>query len=469
MIRLQGVLTTHVLPAVASSSPPPVPVLSAGRTAPRHDPETPLPLTSAVSAALRLHADDAVESPGPGLVEQSVAPLSIAHSPGVTSAPSVAQVPVLPLVVAGTAHKTTAPLLSIRLLGEVSMSVNVPGGGSVPVPLSLHAKQVQLLAYLAWKRDTLVDRDKILEHVFGWGLSDEEATEDKLAERFESHKKLLRRKVRAVVSEQVNAPAGRTLIDPELDLFVSQAGFWGLAPHCHVEDLETIESYYQVIAAARKEGKLVDEVPAPVKAACDGLLGSYPGDFLATLIARYPGEFRPWQGHSSWVRKPFTRYRDYFEALWYAAEYEWRMGQRAEEGGANDGAAHRPMQVQECFDRAAQLYQQYALYCGNSKFDAKATLGAHGEIGERIRMSERALRRCVVLLGTLGKTESIDQVWAVYETQMKRLTDARWQPSKETLADLYAARAQTGAYRFDASIWQRSQEFAPSSQPDRMV
>ncbi len=111
---------------------------------------------------------------------------------------------------------------------------------------------------------------------------------------------------------------------------------------------------------------------------------------------------------------------------------------------------------QECFGRAAQKYQRYAMYACNSKFDAKATFGAHGEYGERVGMSERALRRCVVLLGAIGKTDLVNQVWSSYLTQMKSASDHRWQPSAETQADVQAAREQTRAYRFAAQIAQMS-------------
>ncbi len=353
------------------------------------------------------------------------------------------------------------PLIVIRLLKEVTMTLCVPGGGQVTVPISLHVKRLQLLAYIAWRRGEMIDRDKILEHIFGWGVRDEEATEEKLSERFESHKKLIRRKIREEVMEHVNTPAGRQVIDPDIDPFVSASGFWGLATICRVEDLETIETDYKVIALARNEGKLVDEIPEEVKEACERLIASYPGDFLASLLKKYPGEFRPWQGRSSWVRKPYTQYRDYYlEALWYAAEYEWRVGQRyVTDEHAEMGEVNQRKQ-QESFGRAAQLYQRYAMYACNSKFDAKATFGAHGEVGERIGMSERALRRCVMLLGATGSTDLVNQVWSAYSTQMKSISDQRWQPSKETLADVEAARAQTNAYRFAAQVSQMSSEFA---------
>ncbi len=39
---------------------------------------------------------------------------------------------------------------------------------------------------------------------------------------------------------------------------------------------------------------------------------------------------------------------------------------------------------------------------------------------------------------------------------MKSISDHRWQPSKETQADVQAAREQTDAYRFAAQVSQMS-------------
>jgi hypothetical protein len=41
---------------------------------------------------------------------------------------------------------------------------------------------------------------------------------------------------------------------------------------------------------------------------------------------------------------------------------------------------------QEHFSRAAQLYETYAMYACNTKFDAKVSFGPHGEYGERVGM-----------------------------------------------------------------------------------
>ncbi len=80
-------------------------------------------------------------------------------------------------------------------------------------------------------------------------------------------------------------------------------------------------------------------------------------------------------------------------------------------------------------------------------------------------MSERALRRCVVLLGAMGKTDRINQVWSQYLSKMRSASDGRWQPSRETLADMQAAQARTSAYRFAEQISQLSSAFAERPDP----
>lgn len=447
-------LPAQTLETQGATSFPPLPVQLLSKPA-RFDPETPLPPTLSLREAVRGHAE---ESNGMNsLVRAAQSKGAVPGGSNLTLAsPVQASYLSQPFLSESELRAAPEPLISIRLLKDVSMVINVPhGGGHFVVPLSLNAKRVQLLAYIAWRRGELIDRDKILEHVFGWGLPDEDATEEKLSERFESHKKLLRKKMREVVIEQINKPMGQQVIDPDaLDPFVSDSGFWGLSDICRVEDIEIVETEHKVIALARKDGKLVDEIPEYVMGACERLIASYPGDFLETVIKKYPGEFRAWQGKSSWVKRPYTLYRDYYlDALWYAAEYEWRMGQRYGTGSLGEGDLHKQ---QEHYGRAAQKYQSYAMYACNSKFDAKATFGAHGEYGERVGMSERALRRCVVLLGAIGRTDLVHQVWSAYVAQMKSAFDHRWQPSKETQADVQAAREQTNAYRFAAQVAQMS-------------
>ncbi len=74
---------------------------------------------------------------------------------------------------------------------------------------------------------------------------------------------------------------------------------------------------------------------------------------------------------------------------------------------------------------------------------------------ERVVMSERALRRCLVLYGASGQTHLVDQVSHAYTRQMRGISGKVWKPSAETLSDLEAAKRQTGAYRFPKQAFPR--------------
>src|SRR5579883_314022 len=246
-------LPAQTLETQGATSFPSLPVQLLSKQA-RFDPETPLPPTLSSQEVVRKQAE---ESNGMNsLVRADQSKVVVPGGSDLTLASPVQASSLSQSLLSATELRTPPePLISIRLLKDVSMVINVPhGGGHLVVPLSLNAKRVQLLAYIAWRRGELIDRDKILEHVFGWGLSDEDATEEKLSERFESHKKLLRKKIKEVVIEHVNGPAGRQVIDPDLDPFVSDSGFWGLADCCCVDDLDIIETNHKILALARKDG-----------------------------------------------------------------------------------------------------------------------------------------------------------------------------------------------------------------------
>src|SRR5216110_11667 len=300
---------------------------------------------------------------------------------------------------------------------------------------------------MAWLRGESVNRDKMLEHIFGHGRDDEEATREKLGEAFDSHKKLIRWDLRETIN-QLNSEADSQLIPPNLDIFSHQQRLYWLANVCHVVDLEAVEYYHQIIEAARKDGLLVDQVPDFVKQACDQLIATYKGDFLGELVTKYLDDFEPWA--SSWARKPFTLFRDhYLQALWYAAQYEeLSMGRRS----TDDGEAARREQRKH-WELAAQHYRTYAIYACNTRFDTKVTFGVGGrEHGERVIMGERALRRSLVLYGAIGATHQVDQVYSAYFKQMRSISGKAWEPSKETLADLRSAKAQTNEYRFPKQV-----------------
>jgi hypothetical protein len=72
----------------------------------------------------------------------------------------------------------------------LSLTFDVPGGKSYRVPLHLHAKEIQLVAYLAWmdvlSKGQTISLDKLREHIFGYGRPDEDATRKKLQDALDS-------------------------------------------------------------------------------------------------------------------------------------------------------------------------------------------------------------------------------------------------------------------------------------------
>jgi len=363
-------------------------------------------------------------------------------------------VPSTPIVAPSRLGQERPYEVTITLLKKVGMRIETAQGISRDVPLPLNAKRVQLLAYIAWLCGQPVNRDRMLEQVFGHGKDDEDATREKLGEAFDSHKKLLRNDLRETI-RVVNEEIGVILIPPDLDIMTHKGRLWSLAEICHVADVEVLEACHKIIELARKDGLLVDQVPDYVKEACDQLIATYAGDFLEELVTDYLDEFEPWAG--SWARKPYTLYRDYYlQAVWYAAEYEVRQGQQfADERIDAEGEANRKEQRKH-WGQAAQLYRTYAMSC-NSRFDMKVTFGGGGrEPGERVVMSERALRRCLVLYGSIGATYQVDQVYAAYNKQMRSISAKAWEPSSETLADLRSAKSQTNAYRFSPQVMQQT-------------
>lgn len=369
-----------------------------------------------------------------------------------TAAPEALELP-LQETVPG-AEATHPFYVAITVLKELSLTLHVPGGKRSRVPLHLNAKEVQLVAYLAWlygqSQGQTISLDKLREHIFGYGRADEDATPKKLQDALDSAKKEIRRQLRQVTL-QVNQEAGYEAIPPHLDIFAIRNKRYGLTEVCVVSDLAVIEAQHQLIQQAFDEGLLVDSVPEAIKEACDRLRKAYAGDFLADLIHESPEEV------GTWARKPFTLYRDYFlQAVLYAAEYELRAGQGLTDehlSGEGETAEERRKRQRAHYSRAAHLYRTYAMRACDSRFDLKVTFGGNGRAhGERVDMSERTLRRCITLYGILGSTHMVNQVYSAYYKQMKTISAKAWEPSKETLQDLQGAQAQTNAYRFPAKV-----------------
>ncbi len=349
----------------------------------------------------------------------------------------------------GTGLEGKPPVyVTFRLLGKVSMTVQTPDGAvSLPVPLPGNALRVRLLVYIAWQQGRKVYRDKLLKDVFGHGKSAEEATSKKLADAFNSHRKLIRADLRTTIAK-LNEHVGYEAVPPALDIFANGQRNWWLANCCRVADLEAVEAYHRIIEQAENSGQLANSVPEYVRDACASLIAASTGNFLENLLKNYPRVFDPW--HKSWVRKPFTLYRDYLlDALWYLAGYELRAAQMLEGKPGQESLEQQNWH----YDCAARYYHTYAMNACNSRFDLKASFNRVGrEHGERVTMSERALRRCLMVYGAMGSTHMVDKVDKEYIKLMRYVSADAWEPDQETLADLEAARSRTNAYRLSTQV-----------------
>jgi hypothetical protein len=351
----------------------------------------------------------------------------------------------------GTTLASDAPPVAISLLKRVRVELLLPDGTARDVRLHWgeHAIRHILLAYIAWRRGAPVDRDKLLEQVVAKGRR-KEYTVDQLSEVFSEIKKQLREDLKKAVSE-LNSVAGAVLVPPTVDFFSTEpGGFYLLHPSCRVRDLDTIEQYHAEIERASKEGvldeKLDGSLPPWVIDACEKLLAAYPGDFLEELLSKFPEEF------GAWVREPLTRYRDfYLEALWIRAMHESALSRSfAQEQLTEEQNAEQRRLYQ---GKAAQSYVDYAMYAIKNGWDRKLRFAYRaGKDGERIVMSQRAMRRAVVLLGQMGRTDLIDRHYLAYKEKMHTLSEGHWRPDPETEADVAAARKQTSSYRFSAQI-----------------
>jgi hypothetical protein len=344
-----------------------------------------------------------------------------------------------------TATRVAEISISITLLGKMTLTLHVPGGIIRAIPLNLNPRNLQLLAYLAWKRSTGVRRDLLLEEIWGHDRTGEDATYEKLSEAFNNAKKSLRSTVSKVI-ELVNNEQGEMLLDPKLNILVHRNQMWWLSPCCKVIDLEVIEEKYRIIREAKKRGELINLVPEHIKDACYELITTYSGDFCETLLKCYPLDLKTWA--SAWVREPITYYRDcYLWAVWYAAEYERQAGQRfADERPISDIESRRKQR--ECWARASELYRMYAMHACNNRLDTKVhfQLADRGN-GERIAWSERALRECIMLCGKLGDPYLLNEIYGAYYDQMRDISDENWEPSEETLNVVQAARDLAAAYQ----------------------
>jgi len=336
-----------------------------------------------------------------------------------------------------------SPFVSITLLKVVTLTLHATDGTSCIVPVNPNSKRVLPLIYIASKYGEKVSRDKMHEDLFGHRRSDDGAGPEELAKEFSWQIKLLRKDIRDTIA-QLNAERGAVVLDPDLDIFEHKNKMWWLSPICDVKDIEMIEEQHRVIEEAKKCGSLVDMIPDHVYEACDRLISTYTGDFLAEIILNNSDMFGPW------MRRPFTHYRDYYlQAIWYAAEYERYAGQHSASEGPGQEDEARKKERRKHWGRAAELYKTYALYACNSRYDMKVTFSVDdGTHGERVVMSERSLQYSAALYVAIERTDLVEEMYSAFSKQMKKISDKRWEPSQETLRVVLAAKEQTNAYRF---------------------
>jgi hypothetical protein len=270
-------------------------------------------------------------------------------------------------------------------------------------------------------------------------------TAEQLGEVFDCAKRYLRQDLNRVVKDLAND--GHP-ISQEIDFFAHEPGFYRLHTSCRVSDLEAIEEQHTTIQLARKEGLLDEKVdgsiPSWVREACQKLLAAYPGDFLQSLLERFPDEF------GSWVREPLTLYRDqYLDALLILANDESALGKNGFENVRT--IEYQEEQRRQHGARAAQLFYDYAMYAIKSTWDRKLKFAYRaGKDGERVIRAARAMRRCVVELGKLGNPDMIDQAYLAFKERMATLSEGNWKPDKDTESDVAEAKRTTGAYRFSS-------------------
>jgi hypothetical protein len=358
---------------------------------------------------------------------------------------------------------TSALNITITLLKEVTLMLHAPGGISRVVPLR-NVKCIELLAYIAWRRGKTVRRDTMLKEIWGQHSRIDKGaapTISELVQDFGDSKKAIRADIRKV-AEQLNEELGEAIFPLKLDIFENERLRWWLSPMCTVTDLELIEVQHRIIAEAENNGLLFDTIPDEIKIACDALLTAYTGDYLEEIIKILPEVCPEWK--SSWIRKPFTLYRDYYlQALWYAAEYEEHAGRRHLDKQQHLCEEEQSQKwLHEHFARAAQYYLTYAMQACSSRFDLGVSFGVDNRAhGERINMSERALRRCLLLYGALGSTHLVDQIYSRYYRHMRHISGRMWEPSSDTLRAMQLAKENTGAHRFSRLLTQHDPPIPP--------
>ncbi|GHO82350.1 hypothetical protein [Dictyobacter formicarum] len=368
-----------------------------------------------------------------------------------TEEPKEAQ-PLFSLQLPKQSDSTPTPV-TLTLLKQIRCWIQADDGTQVEVKLRKGENAIRLiqLAYIAWRRGNAVDRDKVLTYAVARGKR-RDMNVDQLGEVFDAAKRYLRQDLdRAVKDLEKNGHP----VTGNIDFFSNEPGFYSLHPSCRAIDLDEIEEHDNTIKVARKEGlldeKLDGTMPDWVIQACQKLIDAYPGDFIQSLLEKFPEEFGPW------AKEPVTLYRDkYLDALLIMANHESALGRNVFDNKLS--TEQNEEQRRHHIGRAAQLFYDYAMYAINTRWDKKVKFAYRADKdGERVIRAARAMRRCVVELGMLGNPDMIDQVYLAFKERMSTLSEGTWKPDKDTENDVAEAKKTTNAYRFSLQLSSQQQ------------
>ncbi len=339
---------------------------------------------------------------------------------------------------------TQIPLIqqpvSIYLLKEFRVLIQNAEGIQRPVHLRRKRREDnkyterELLAYLASWRGQPIARDRVLESIFGYGLSDEKYNLTNLTNQFNKCTQFLRQDINKVAMEL--AIPSLTIISPNRDE-------WHLLiEECRVVDLNEVERLDAIIQRASGEACL----NPTIQNACQTLINIYQGDFLESYIediVREGGD--NWV--DSWIRTPYTAYRTkYFNALWYRAEF-WRI-----KGDLSAGSSEAEQTLQRnWYETAARIYRNYAFHVPTN-FTSESAMLFDLEIKQRISLAERALRACLDMYAATKNTQEGDTAYLTFARRMESLTQGRWKPRADTVEAWRNVRAQTKLHRFAPQV-----------------
>lgn len=336
---------------------------------------------------------------------------------------------------------TASPVpISISLLGELRVELQNADGVKRTVQLKRKRRgdskytERELLAYLASRKGEPVAREKLLESVFGYGLSEERYSMTNLTNQFNKATQFLRQDINKVAAELGISP---------LTVISSTHDEWRLlTEECRVVDLEEVERQYALTENVSGEAWLT---PA-VQAACQTLIDTYRGDFLEMYIEDIVREGSDdWV--DNWMRQPYTQYRTkFFQALWYRAEF-WRVKGDLENGTSE---AERTLQC-NFYELAAKLYQRYAFHVA-TRYTNESAMLFDLEIKEQISLGERAVRAGLEMYATTRNTQAGDMLYLSFARRMETLTQGQWRPRLDTVAAWKKVKEQTKSHRLTARV-----------------